>query len=187
MKKFLSILMIALIASFAITSCGSGDAADGDVAVEDALAYNSSYFADVMTSNSGEFVGLELGDSRETVKAKLAKDAFDDETESYLYYFWDLGENQYYLDLYFDENDKLNSIDGYVYFYDAEDNYDNVEAAAFYKDMQANFVAKYGAEEEVAEDGYKYTSWYSDTKDVEVGLDNGEVYWYVYSYEDMDM
>jgi hypothetical protein len=81
----------------------------------------------------------------------------------------------------------LNSIDGYVYFYDAEGNYDSVEAAAFYKDMQANFVAKYGAEEEEAEDGYKYTSWYSDTKDVEVGLDNGEVYWYVYSYEDMDM
>ena len=184
MKKFLSILMIALIASFAITSCGGGDT---EAAVKDAPAFNSSYFAQVMTSNSGEFVGLELGDSRETVKSKLSKDAFDDETESYLYYYWELGENQYYLDLYFDENDKLNSVDGYVYFYDAEGNYDSVEAAAFYKDMQANFVAKYGAEEEVTEDGYKYTSWFFDAKDVEVGLDNGEVYWYIYSYDDMDM
>jgi hypothetical protein len=187
MKKFLSILMIALIASFAITSCGGESAGGGDVAVEDAPVYNSSYFADVMSSNTGEFVGLELGDSRETVKSKLSTDAFDDETESYLYYYWELDENQYYLDLYFDEGDKLNSIDGYVYFYDADGNYDGVEAAAFYKDMQLNFVTKYGAEEEVVEDGYTYTSWYFDAKDVEVGLDNGEVYWYIYSYDDMEM
>jgi hypothetical protein len=180
MKKFLSILSIVLVASFTITSCGGG-------ALEDAPAYNSSYFADVMSTNDGEFVGLELGDSREIVKSKLPKDAFDDETESYLYYYWELGENLYYLDLYFDENDKLNSVDGYVYFYDAEGNYDSAEADAFYKDMQANFIAKYGAAEEVAEDGYKYTSWGFDAKDVEVRLDNGEVYWYIYSYDDMDM
>ena len=97
--------MIALIASFAITSCGGGEAADGDggVAVEDAPAYNSSYFTDVVSTNSGEFAGLELVDSRATIKSKLSQDAFDDETESYLYYYWELGENQYYLDLYFDE------------------------------------------------------------------------------------
>lgn len=180
--------MIALIASFAITSCGGGEATEGDgtAAVEDAPAYNSSYFADVMSSNEGEFVGLVLGDSRETVKSKLSKDAFDDETESYLYYYWELGENQYYLDLYFDENDQLNAIDGYVYFYDAEGNYDSAEAAAFYKDLQANFVAKYGAEEEVTEDGYTYTSWYFDEKDVHVEVDNGEVYWYIDAYL-MDM
>lgn len=191
MKKFLSILMIALIASFAITSCGGGEdaanASDGETTTETAT-YNSEYFSDVVTTNSGEFVGLELGDSRATVKSKLSEDGFDDETDSYLYYYWDLGNNQYYLDLYFDENDKLNSIDGYIYFFDANNANDNEAAAAFYKDMKENFVAKYGPEEEVSEFDFTYIAWYFDDKDAEVGLEEGEVYWYVYSYEDdMDM
>ena len=151
--------MIAMIASFAITSCGGGDAegsSDGDTDVATTTSYNSEYFADVVTTNDGEFAGLELGDSRATVKSKLSEDAFDDETDSYLYYYWDLGNNQYYLDLYFDENDKLNSIDGYVYFYDANNDYDQAAAADFYADMKGKFVDTYGAEEEYSEDGFTY-------------------------------
>lgn len=189
MKKFLSILMMALLASFTITACGGGDSSDSeDTAVEtETVTYNSEYFADVVPNNDGEFVGLELGDSREVVKGKLPEDAFDDETDSYLYYYWELGNNQYYLDLYFDESDNLNSIDGYVYFYDADNNYDAAAAKAFYTDMKENFLAKYGTEEEYADEDFTYISWYLDDKDAEVGLDDGEVYWYIYHYEDMDM
>ncbi len=38
--------------------------------------YNSEYFADVVSSNEGDFIGLNLGDSRETVKGKLPEEAF---------------------------------------------------------------------------------------------------------------
>lgn len=188
MKKILSILMIAFIASFTITACGGGDSAEtADAKVVETAKYNSEYFADVVPNNDGEFIGLELGDPRDAVKGKLPNDAFDDETDSYLYYYWELGNNQYYLDLYFDESDNLNSIDGYVYFYDTDNNYDDAAAKAFYTDMKENFVAKYGSEEEYSDEEFTYTSWYLDDKDAEVGLDGGEVYWYIYSYEDLDM
>ena len=58
MKKFLSILMIAFIASFTVTSCGSSEG--GDVA--ETPVYNSEYFADVVSSTEGDFIGLNLGD-----------------------------------------------------------------------------------------------------------------------------
>jgi hypothetical protein len=183
MKKFLSILMIAFIASFTVTSCGSSEG--GDVA--ETPVYNSEYFADVVSSNEGDFIGLNLGDSRETVKGKLPEEAFDDETDSYLYYYWEFGEHQYYLDLYFDEMGNLNSIDGYLYFYDADYNYDEVAAKAFYTDMKDLFVSKYGSEEEYADEDFTYISWYLDDMDAEVGLDGGEVYWYIYHYEEYDM
>lgn len=192
MKKLLSIFAIALISAFAMTACSGGDSNDGDAdggdtTVVETSKFNSEYFEKVVFTNDGEFVGLSFGDSRETVKSKLPADAFDDETDNYLYYYWEMDNNQYYLDLYFDDEDKLNSIDGYVYFYDANDNYDEAEASAFYTDMRENFVAKYGNEEEVSESGYTYTYWYFDEKDVEVGLDEGEVYWYMYYYEPIDM
>ena len=53
--------------------------------------------------------------------------------------------------------------------------------------MKENFVAKYGSEEEYSDEEFTYTSWYLDDKDAEVGLDGGEVYWYIYSDEDLDM
>ena len=187
MKKFLSILMIAFIASFIISSCSSESTDDVTAETEVVENYNSAYFAEVVPTNEGDFVGLKLGDSREDVQNKLPQDAFDDETDSYLYYFWQLDSNQYYLDLYFDEDNRLNSIDGYVYFYDTESNYDETEANAFYTDMKANFKAKYGSEEEYADNDFTYISWYLDEMDAEVGLDGGEVYWYIYHYEDYDM
>lgn len=187
MKKFLSILMIAFIASFIISSCSSESTDDVTAETEVVENYNSAYFAEVVPTNEGDFVGLKLGDSREDVQNKLPQDAFDDETDSYLYYFWELDSNQYYLDLYFDEDNRLNSIDGYVYLYDTESNYDETEANAFYTDMKANFKAKYGSEEEYADNDFTYISWYLDEMDAEVGLDGGEVYWYIYHYEDYDM
>ena len=187
MKKFLSILMIAFIASFIISSCSSESSGDVTAETEFTANYNSVYFAEVVPTNDGDFVGLQLGDSREDVQIKLPQDAFDDETDSYLYYFWELDDNQYYLDLYFDEDNRLNSIDGYVYFYDKEYNYDETEANAFYTDMKENFKAKYGSEEEYTDNDFTYISWYLDEMDAEVGLDGGEVYWYIYHYEDYDI
>ena len=114
----------------------------------------------------------------------MPESAFDDETESYLYYYWELDGNQYYIDLYFDEADKLNSIDGYVYFYDEDSNYDEAAAKALYTDLKEKFTSKYGSEEEEVDESLRYIYWYFDNKDVELGLDSGEVYWYMYSYEE---
>lgn len=182
-------MFLAAAVAISFTACGGGDAAGDGSGTEtvDAPKYNSEYFDDVMFAEGGEFVGLNLGDSRSDVKAKLPESAFDDETDSYLYYYWDLNGNQYWLDLYFDEAGKLNSIDGYVYFYDAESNYDEAAAKAFYTDMRDAFTAKYGAEEEEVDEDFVYTYWYFDNKDVEVGLDGGEVYWYMYSYEESEI
>lgn len=187
MKKFLSILMIAFIVSFMTSSCSNESTDDVTAETEVTANYNSVYFAEVVPTNEGDFVGLKLGDSREEVQIKLPKDALDDETDSYLFYFWKLDENEYFLDLYFDKDNRLSALDGYVYFYDKENNFDETEANALYIDMKENFKAKYGSEEEYADNDVTYISWYLDEMDAEVGLDGGEVYWYIYHYEDYDM
>lgn len=190
MRKLFAIAFYAVFAGLVLTACGGdgeGDSTDGDVSIVDEATSTSSstsaYYNDIVFAQGGEFLGLNIGDSRTDVSGKLPADGFDDETESYMYYYWLLDNNDYYLDLYF-ESDKLNSIDGYVYFYDDESYYDNDAAKAFYADLKADFVAKYGEAEEETDGEYTYTYWYFDDKDVEVGMDEGEVYWYIYSYED---
>ena len=179
--------MTLALAAFILTSCGGGEGGDGDNGGAATATYNSDYFADVMYASGGDFADLNIGDTREEVKAKLPESAFVDESGGYMYYEWLLDNNDYYLDLYFDDNDKLNSIDGAVHFYDADDYYDRAEAKKFYEDMRDYLTDSYGPEEEENDGDYVYTYWYMDDMDVEVGLDEGECYWYIYYYEDYDI
>ena len=55
MKKFLSILMIAFIASFIISSCSSESTDDVTAETEVVENYNSAYFAEVVPTNSVMF------------------------------------------------------------------------------------------------------------------------------------
>ena len=189
MKKFLSFAFMLAFAGLVMTSCGGDSPKDGgDTDTTTKSDHKSEYFTDAVFASGGDFVGLSIGDSREDVMASLPKDAFADETDGYLYYEWKFkGDHDYYLDLYFDDNDKLNSIDGYVYFYDADGMEDKAEAKKFYSDMKDFFSDKYGSEEEEVDEDYVYTYWYMDEMDVEVGANEGEVYWYIYGYEDYDI
>jgi hypothetical protein len=147
---------------------------------------NSEYFKNVVFQDGGDFLSMLLGETRAEVMSKMPESALEDKTDSYLYYSWKLGNNEYYIDLYFSENDELISIDGYVYFYDKSGNESVNEADKLYKDMRTYFEKKYDEGNEEEADGLKYTYWVLANIDVEVGLTGGEVYWYLYdySYED---
>ncbi|MCB9226355.1 MAG: hypothetical protein H6578_04215 [Chitinophagales bacterium] len=56
----------------------------------------------------------------------------------------------------------------------------------FTKTLKADFLTKYGEEQEVNLDDFTYIRWIFDQKDVEIGIDNAEVYWYVYAYKDKE-
>jgi hypothetical protein len=176
MKKLFPLAILAAFVGFFLTSCTS------DTATEDAGEFNSKFFKQIVFAEGGDFVGLSIGDTRDAVKAKLPADAFEDETDNYLYYSWKIDGNDYYLDLYFKDDGLLASIDGFVYFYNEDSYYDAEAAAAFYKDIKALFVAKYGEPKEEVDGDYQYTYWYMEDLDAEVGVNEGEVYWYIYGY-----
>lgn len=174
----MSIAFLALFAGLVLNSCG-GESTDGGSGT--ATATNkSSYFDDAVFADGGDFVGISIGDSRDAVKASLPESAFVDETDGYLYYEWVLGNNDYYLDLYFGDEDNLNSIDGYIYFYDNDDYYDKAEAKKFYSDMENLFNGKFGAGDETTDIDYASTYWSKGDMEAEVSMDEGEVYWYIY-------
>lgn len=143
---------------------------------------NSQYFQDVVFQDGGDFLSLLLGETKAEVMSKMPEEALDDEEGSYLYYSWTLGTHIYYIDLYFGESDQLVSIDGSVYFYDKNGKALINEADNLYKDLRTYFVKKFGDEQETQSDGMKYTYWYLENLDVEVGMSSGEVYWYLYDY-----
>jgi hypothetical protein len=177
MKKLFNLTLMVALVGVLLTSCG-GENSGSDAKNE----FNSSYFEQIVFAEGGHFVGLSIGDTREAVKAKLPADAFEDETDSYLYYTWSIDGNDYYLDLFFKEDGKLSSIDGFVYFYSDDTYYDKEAATAFYTDLKGYFTAKFGQAEEEVDGDYQYTYWYMDEMDAEVGVNEGEVYWYIYGY-----
>lgn len=187
LHNHIAIFMVAIF-FVAFVSCGGANGENASAAIQKQKdsSHNSPYYNDIVLSNSGEFAGLKIGDLKTTVKQTLPEEAFDNESENYLYYKWDISENTYNLDLYFDENNKLGSIDGYVRFYDKKGAYNREQALAFYEDIKADFIAKYGTEEEVTLDDFTYIRWIFDQKDVEIGIDNAEVYWYVYAYKEKE-
>lgn len=168
-----------MFASIVFTSCDSNPSNSEDkVAVDSSEMFNKVVFA-----QGGDFVGISLGDSKEEVKANLPKDAFEDETDSYLYYAWNIDGNDYYLDLYFREDNTLSSIDGFVYFYDEESYYNEAAATEFYDEIKTYFIGKLGSDYEEVGSEYTYIYWAKDKFDAEVGQNEGEVYWYLYGYE----
>jgi hypothetical protein len=180
MKKIFFLPIILMFASIAFTSCDSSSSSENG----DSGADNSEMFNQVVFAEGGDFVGISLGDSKEDVKEKLPQDAFEDETESYLYYAWNIDGNDYYLDLYFREDNTLSSIDGFVYFYDEESYYNEEAAAEFYDEIKTYFIGKLGEEYEEVGSEYTYIYWAKDMFDAEVGQNEGEVYWYIYGYEE---
>lgn len=180
MKKIFFLSAILMFASIVFTSCDSNPSNSEDkVAVDSSEMFNKVVFA-----QGGDFVGISLGDSKEEVKANLPKDAFEDETDSYLYYAWNIDGNDYYLDLYFREDNTLSSIDGFVYFYDEESYYNEAAATEFYDEIKTYFIGKLGNDFEEVGSEYTYIYWAKDKFDAEVGQNEGEVYWYLYGYED---
>lgn len=180
MKNKIIIASIIFSISISFFSC-SGVSTEDSAASVAATEYNSKYFKDVVSSTEGEFVGLELGNSKSIAKSKLSSDAFQNESEEYLYYFWNLDNNDYYLDLFFDE-DKLAIIDGYIYFLNAAEEPDMAAATDFYEDMKKHFLAKYGEEDEIVDADGKYIEWYFDNKEVELRIQEGDVFWYISSF-----
>lgn len=114
--------MIAFIASFTVTSCGSSDETINE---QD----NEVKLTDDFPDNVADYYGIEIGQSRETVKRKLPIDAYDGEDEMYVFYYWDLGDKEYYLDLFFDEKNELRSIDVFTYGDDESDGGGNADSA----------------------------------------------------------
>jgi hypothetical protein len=180
MKKIFFLPALLILASTVFTSCDSNPSSNNEDKVD---VDNSEIFNKVVFAEGGDFVGISLGDSKDDVKANLPKDAFEDETESYLYYAWNLDGNDYYLDLYFREDNTLSSIDGFVYFYDEETYYDEASATEFYDELKTFFINKLGSDYEEVGSEYTYVYWAKDKFDVEVGQNEGEVYWYFYGYE----
>lgn len=138
----------------------------------------SIYFDKIVFAEGGDFLGLELGESKESALAKMPEAAKTEQTASYTYYEWKLDSNVYYIDLYFNESGVLASIDGYVYFYNEGKYFDNASAEVFYINLRDYFIKRFGDQEEVKGDA-RYTLWNLENYTVEVGLQEGEVYWFI--------
>lgn len=162
MKNLLSLAFIVAFLGITITSCNTE--------TEEKLVDK------ILFAEGGELLGLSLGDTKESVRAKLPEEAFEEEYEGFMYYSWKIDNNDYYLDLYFNEDNTLFSISGYVYMNTAEGAYDNEGAKALYEDMKPLFTEKFGAP--TSEDT-EYMTWSLEDKDVDLGLGDGEVYFYV--------
>lgn len=146
--------------------------------LEEEVIPKSPYFERVVFADGADFLGLELGEAKENALEKLPSEVVTESTPNYTYFKWQLDTNVYYIDLYFNEEEVLASIDGYVYFYTTEKNYDNAAASLFYANLKEYFQAKYGEKEET-EGEATYTQWDFDNKTIEVGLNEGEVYWFI--------
>jgi len=193
MYQSLSIFSTLLLTFSLLSSCSGQENTETAVVNQSTVntnQYQYEFFNEVVFNQDGEFVGLNLLEDRESVKQKLPKEALKDESEDFLYYEWLVDGNQYNLDLFFNTESKLKSIDGYINFYKNKEK-DKASADLFYADMEKYFIEKYGKEnienntEFVGENDLKFVSWYFEDKDVEVGLDDVEVYWYMSAYESL--
>ena len=193
MKKTFSIINTLFIALFLLSSCNGQDKANTAVVNEsnNTTQYEYTHFNDIVFNQEGEFIGLNLLDDRTLVKTKLPEEALFDESEDFLYYEWKIENNTYKVDLFFNKENKLKSIDAYISFYTADEEKDRATAEIFYADMEKYFIEKYGKENLetneaiINENDLQYNSWYFDEKDIEVGLDDVEVYWYMSAYENL--
>ncbi len=193
MYKLASITSILFITIAFLGSCSGQDKVETAVVNQSAPSTQYQYvnFNKIVFNQEGEFNGLELFDDRVLVKTKLPEVALLDESEDFLYYEWKIDGNTYKLDLFFNNNDQLKSIDGYVSFYTEDEEKDKATAELFYTDMEQYFIEKYGKEnmesneEFIGENDLKFISWYFDEKDFEVGFDDIEVYLYMSSYESL--
>lgn len=161
---------------FFIYSCQNSSEAN-EVEIEDPVS-KSIYFDKIVFAEGGNFLGLELGESKESALAKMPETAKTEQTASYTYYEWQLDSNVYYIDLYFNESGVLASIDGYVYFYNESNYFDLVSAELFYVNLRDYLIERFGEQEEVNTDA-RYTLWNLENYTVEVGLQEGEVYWFI--------
>jgi hypothetical protein len=169
MKKLLSLALVVAFLGMAVTSCNTKK--------EDKL------FDKIIFAEGGDLLGLTLGDTKEAVKAKLPEDAFEEEYEGFMYYSWKIGSNDYYLDLYFNEDNTLFSISGYIYLNTEDGGFDNEAATALFADLKPYFVGKFGTP---TTDDADYVAFYSDASDVDLGKGDGEVYFYIAQLYDFD-
>lgn len=138
--------------------------------------YNSPLFDRIIFSNGGEFLGLTLGETKESVLAKLPQEAFEYEQEGFFYYSWKIDNNNYYLDLYFNEDNTLFSIAGYIYLNTVEGEFDNEGADNLFADLKPYFVKKFGTPTFEEDD---YIAFELEANIVDLGKGDGEVYFYV--------
>lgn len=169
MKKLFTLAFLVAFLGMAVTSC--------DTKKEDKLIDK------IMFAEGGDLLGLTLGDTKESVKAKLPADAFEEEYEGFFYYSWKIDNSDYYLDLYFNEDNTLFSISGYVYLNTADGGFDNDAANKLFADLKPYFVGKFGTP---TTDDADYVAFYSDDSDVDLGKGDGEVYFYVAQLYDFD-
>lgn len=193
MKNLFSIIHTIIIAVFLLSSCNGQDKANAALVTESTnpIQYNYVHFNKIVFNQEGEFIGLNLLDDRTLVKTKLPSEALFEESENFLYYQWEVEGNIYKIDLFFNDENKLKSIDGYISFYTEDEEKDRATAELFYADMEKMFLDKYGKngletnEATINDSDLIYNSWYFEEKDVEVGLDDVEVYWYMSAYENL--
>jgi hypothetical protein len=159
------------------SACQNKNANAEEIVVEESIP-KSVYFDRIIFAEGGDFLGVTLGETKDDALSKLPADAQTEKTPNYTYFEWQLDSNVYYIDLYFDENQLLASIDGYVYFYNANKIYDVDAANVFYDNLKEYFSQKYGELEEI-ESEVKYSFWNLEDKTIEVGLNEGEVYWFI--------
>lgn len=162
MKNLLSLAFVVAFLGMTITSCNT----ESEAKLVDKILF----------AEGGDLLGISLGDTKESVRAKLPADAFEEEYEGFIYYSWKIDNHDYYLDLYFNEDNTLFSISGYVYLNTAEGGYDTEGAKALFEDMKPLFTKKFGAP--TSEDT-EYMTWSLDDKDIDLGLGDGEVYFYI--------
>lgn len=194
MNKIFSITNILLASIFIFYSCNGQDKANAAVITESVAPssqYKYSNFNKIIFSQEGEFLGLNLLDDRALVKTKLPSDAFVDESEDFVYYEWLIDNNTYKVDLFFNKENKLKSIDAYINFYKENKEKDRATAEVFYADMEKFFIEKYGVNDlktnaaTINDNSLQYNSWQLQEKDIEVGLDDVEVYWYMSAFENL--
>lgn len=136
-------------------------------------------FNEVIFAEGGDFLGLTLGEPKESVMSKLPNDAFEDEQENWLYYSWKIGNHDYYLDLSFSEDNTLFSISGYINLNNPNGSYDNESAIKLYAELKPYFVNKFG------EPIIEYTDkleFYINESIVELGKDYGEITFYMVQF-----
>ncbi len=182
LKAFFHIFFAALISILLFLACSKSKQSAKVLETTSKKTYLSNYYNEIVSINNGAFLTLEAGEPRSGVRKKILAEALKEEGEDYLHYMWQIDNLDFYLDIFFNERDKLKSYDAYVYFLDKNNNPSQKEAIVFYEDMKETFIKKYGKTKEVIDEDLSYSSWNTDKQDIELGIDGNEVYWYLYSY-----
>jgi hypothetical protein len=111
-----------------IISCNSGE--------KQAIEQSSEFYAEIMHADGGDFLNISIGESYESVKAKLPIETFDDKSDGFIYSSVLTDHYEYYLDFLFDNQNQLYYISGQLYFFGENQNTSAVEATAFYKNLK---------------------------------------------------